>query len=169
MERLRTLTEQKLLVRDAEECVRWLCLKASLGTSSDAAVLPFFEQQYPRSAFVERTKAAVPPVTTANGGGALLPPSPDALIALIQEQTLPTRMGLSPVPFNVPLPRQTTLGTYSWVLQGAPTPVTAFLSVASKTGGFVALFQLIFIGFIGQSNVWGPLFWVLAALTHLRE
>src|SRR5438067_6515424 len=49
--------------------------------------------------------------------------------------------------------------------EGSPTPVTAFLSVASKTGGFVALFQLIFIGFIGQSNVWGPLFWVLAALT----
>jgi NADH-quinone oxidoreductase subunit N len=49
--------------------------------------------------------------------------------------------------------------------EGAPTPVTAFLSVASKTGGFVALFQLIFIGFIGQSKVWGPLFWVLAALS----
>jgi NADH-quinone oxidoreductase subunit N len=49
--------------------------------------------------------------------------------------------------------------------EGAPTPVTAFLSVASKTGGFVALFQLIFIGFPGQSDVWGPLFWVLAALT----
>jgi NADH-quinone oxidoreductase subunit N len=49
--------------------------------------------------------------------------------------------------------------------EGAPTPVTAFLSVASKTGGFVALFQLIFIGFIGQSRVWGPLFWVLAALS----
>jgi NADH-quinone oxidoreductase subunit N len=49
--------------------------------------------------------------------------------------------------------------------EGAPTPVTAFLSVASKTGGFVALFQLIFIGFPGQANVWGPLFWVLAALS----
>src|SRR5438067_7814460 len=49
--------------------------------------------------------------------------------------------------------------------EGSPTPVTAFLSVASKTGGFVALFQLIYVGFIGQSNVWGPLFWVLAALT----
>jgi NADH-quinone oxidoreductase subunit N len=49
--------------------------------------------------------------------------------------------------------------------EGAPTPVTAFLSVASKTAGFVALFQLIFIGYIGQEEVWGPLFWVLAALT----
>ena len=49
--------------------------------------------------------------------------------------------------------------------EGAPTPITAFLSVASKTGGFVALFQLIYVGFLGRSDVWGPLFWVLAALT----
>jgi NADH-quinone oxidoreductase subunit N len=51
------------------------------------------------------------------------------------------------------------------VYEGAPTPVTAFLSVASKTGGFVALFQLIFVGFYGRYDVYGPLFWVLAALT----
>ncbi len=49
--------------------------------------------------------------------------------------------------------------------EGAPTPVTAFLSVASKTGGFVALLQIIYIGFIGRSDVWGPMFWALAALT----
>ena len=49
--------------------------------------------------------------------------------------------------------------------EGAPTPVTAFLSVASKTAGFVALFQLVFVGFPGQEEVWSRLFWVLAALT----
>ena len=49
--------------------------------------------------------------------------------------------------------------------EGAPTPVTAFLSVASKTAGFVALMELIYVGFFGRPNVWGPLFWVLAALT----
>jgi len=49
--------------------------------------------------------------------------------------------------------------------EGSPTPVTAFLSVASKTAGFVALLELIYVGFFGRSNVWGPLFWVLAALT----
>ncbi len=49
--------------------------------------------------------------------------------------------------------------------QGAPLPVTAFFSVASKTGGFVALFQLVFVGFGGRSDVWAPMFWVLAALT----
>ncbi len=49
--------------------------------------------------------------------------------------------------------------------EGAPTPVTAFLSVASKAGGFVALMELVFVGFFGRSNVWGPMFWALAALT----
>jgi NADH-quinone oxidoreductase subunit N len=49
--------------------------------------------------------------------------------------------------------------------EGSPTPVTAFLSVASKAGGFVALFQLVFVGFYGRDDVWGPIFWVLAALS----
>ncbi|HEX2043289.1 MAG TPA: NADH-quinone oxidoreductase subunit N [Acidimicrobiales bacterium] len=49
--------------------------------------------------------------------------------------------------------------------EGAPTPVTAFLSVASKTGGFVALFELVYVGFLGRDDVWGPLFGTLAALT----
>src|SRR5256714_7677324 len=49
--------------------------------------------------------------------------------------------------------------------EGAPTPVTAFLSVASKTGGFVAVLSLIFIGFLGRADVWAPMFWALAALT----
>jgi NADH-quinone oxidoreductase subunit N len=49
--------------------------------------------------------------------------------------------------------------------EGSPTPVTAFLSVASKAGGFVALFQLIYVGFLGRHDVWGPIFWILAALS----
>jgi NADH-quinone oxidoreductase subunit N len=43
--------------------------------------------------------------------------------------------------------------------------VTAFLSVASKAAGFVALMELVFIAFLGRGNVWGPTFWILAALT----
>jgi NADH-quinone oxidoreductase subunit N len=49
--------------------------------------------------------------------------------------------------------------------EGSPTPVAAFLSVASKTGGFVALLELIYVGFLGRSDTWVPMFWVLAALT----
>jgi NADH-quinone oxidoreductase subunit N len=47
--------------------------------------------------------------------------------------------------------------------EGAPTPVTAFLSVASKTGGFVALLSLVEVGVIGRSDAWQPILWVLAA------
>ena len=49
--------------------------------------------------------------------------------------------------------------------EGAPTPITAFLSVASKAAGFVAILQLVFIGFLGRGDIWAPFFWVLAALT----
>ena len=36
--------------------------------------------------------------------------------------------------------------------EGAPTPVTAFLSVASKAGGFVALITIIYFGFYGTDG-----------------
>ncbi|MEE2768818.1 MAG: NADH-quinone oxidoreductase subunit N [Actinomycetota bacterium] len=49
------------------------------------------------------------------------------------------------------------------VYEGAPTPVTAFLSVASKAAGFVALLALLFVGFYSRADVWEPLVWVLAA------
>ena len=63
---------------------------------------------------------------------------------------------VSAVPFHTWAP-----DTY----EGAPTPVAAFLSVASKAAGFVALVTLIFVGFLADSEVWEPLFWVLSALT----
>ncbi len=49
--------------------------------------------------------------------------------------------------------------------EGAPTPITAFLSVASKTAGFVAILQLVFIGFLGRSDTIRPFMFVLAVLT----
>ena len=47
--------------------------------------------------------------------------------------------------------------------EGAPTPVTAFLSVASKAAGLVALMNLVLVGFWDRDEVYGPLLWVLAA------
>jgi NADH-quinone oxidoreductase subunit N len=63
---------------------------------------------------------------------------------------------VSAVPFHTWAP-----DTY----EGAPTPITAFLAVSSKAAGFVALLQLVLIGFVGRDDVIGPLMWVLAALT----
>ena len=51
------------------------------------------------------------------------------------------------------------------VYEGAPTPITAFLSVASKAAGFVALTTLVYVGFPQASDVYQPFMWVLAALS----
>ncbi|WP_428115636.1 NADH-quinone oxidoreductase subunit N [Candidatus Poriferisodalis sp.] len=63
---------------------------------------------------------------------------------------------VSAVPFHTWAP-----DTY----EGAPTPVTAFLSVASKSAGMVALLGLVFVAFEGAADVVQPFFWVLAAVT----
>jgi NADH-quinone oxidoreductase subunit N len=63
---------------------------------------------------------------------------------------------VSAVPFHTWAP-----DTY----EGAPTPLTAFLAVASKAAGFVALLQLVLLAFPERDDVAGPMLWVLAALT----
>ncbi len=55
---------------------------------------------------------------------------------------------------------------HSWApdtYEGAPTPVTAFLATASKAAGFVALMELIYVGFLGRHDVYEPMMWALAA------
>ncbi len=49
--------------------------------------------------------------------------------------------------------------------QGAPVPVTAFLSVASKAAGFTGLIVVCAVGLRPYADVWGPILAVLAALT----
>jgi NADH-quinone oxidoreductase subunit N len=51
--------------------------------------------------------------------------------------------------------------------QGAPTPVTAFLSVASKAGGFVAMLSIIAFGFFPSQDSWQPTLWILAAASMI--
>ena len=51
------------------------------------------------------------------------------------------------------------------VYEGAPTPITAFLSVASKAAGFVALVTLIFVAFPEADHVYQPFIWVMAAVS----
>ncbi|MDE0643985.1 MAG: NADH-quinone oxidoreductase subunit N [Acidimicrobiia bacterium] len=49
--------------------------------------------------------------------------------------------------------------------QGAPTPVTAYLSVGSKTAGFVGLMLLCYQALPAVTEIWGPALWILAALS----
>ncbi len=49
--------------------------------------------------------------------------------------------------------------------EGAPTPVTAWLSVGSKGAGFVGLLSVAYLAFPTVTEVWGPVLWVVAILS----
>ncbi len=49
--------------------------------------------------------------------------------------------------------------------EGAPTPITAYLSVSSKAAGFVALIAVTYRAFGPASAAWAPVVWVMAALS----
>ncbi len=49
--------------------------------------------------------------------------------------------------------------------EGAPTPVTAYLSVNSKAAGFVAMLLVMYLALPDLSGIWAPALWLLAALS----
>ena len=49
--------------------------------------------------------------------------------------------------------------------EGAPTPVTAYLSVNSKAAGFVAFLLIMYQALPDISEVWAPALWILAVLS----
>jgi NADH-quinone oxidoreductase subunit N len=53
------------------------------------------------------------------------------------------------------------------VYQGAPTPVTAFMSVGAKAGGFAALLRILVVAMPAVGEAWGMLVAVLAMLTMI--
>ena len=65
---------------------------------------------------------------------------------------------LSIVPFHMWTPD---------VYEGAPTPVTAFLSVGSKLGGLVVAFRLLNVVFSSAATNWIPLIGMLAILSMI--
>ncbi len=63
---------------------------------------------------------------------------------------------VSAVPFHFWVP-----DTY----EGAPTPVTAYLSVVSKAAGFTGLLVIAYSAFANARDIWGPALWILAAVS----
>lgn len=63
---------------------------------------------------------------------------------------------ISSVPFQMWVPD---------VYEGAPTPITAFLSVASKAAGFAVILRVFYLAFGEISLDWGILFAALSALS----
>jgi NADH-quinone oxidoreductase subunit N len=51
------------------------------------------------------------------------------------------------------------------VYEGAPTPVTAFMSVAVKAGAFLAFLRVFSVAFVGAYDSWWMIFWWLAVIT----
>jgi NADH-quinone oxidoreductase subunit N len=49
--------------------------------------------------------------------------------------------------------------------EGAPTPVTAYLSVNSKAAGFVAMLVVLYRALPDAADVWAPALWAMAALS----
>ncbi|MBI4321107.1 MAG: NADH-quinone oxidoreductase subunit N [Chloroflexi bacterium] len=61
-----------------------------------------------------------------------------------------------------------TVPFHMWVpdvYEGAPTPITAFLSVGSKAAGFAVILRVFDTGLMAASSTWLTLFAVLAAVT----
>jgi NADH-quinone oxidoreductase subunit N len=59
---------------------------------------------------------------------------------------------------------------HSWApdtYEGAPTPVTAYLSVNSKAAGFVAMLIVLYQAVPGASAVWAPALWIMAAASMI--
>ncbi len=63
---------------------------------------------------------------------------------------------ISAVPFHFWAP-----DTY----EGAPTPITAYLSVNSKAAGFVAMLLVMYLALPDVSEIWAPALWLLAVLS----
>ncbi len=51
------------------------------------------------------------------------------------------------------------------VYEGAPAPITAFMSTAVKAAGFVAFLRVFSVAFAGVYETWFPIAWWIAALT----
>jgi NADH-quinone oxidoreductase subunit N len=59
---------------------------------------------------------------------------------------------------------------HSWtpdVYQGAPTPVTAWMSAATKIAAFAAMLRLFYVAFGSEGEIWRPAIGVIAVLTML--
>lgn len=151
IERLSTLTAAKLQDIQITNLMQYIsCLAAANGKPGDARYR--FEQRYPRAIYADYIlgrKAAVAAGTTLAAGWATelaaLRPLTDGFLEFVRPMTLLGKLtALRRVPFNTSVASQTGGGTYGWIGQGAPTPVTkptfatATLSIA-KAGGIIVV------------------------------
>jgi HK97 family phage major capsid protein len=132
-----------------------MCMAMAAGHGDSYKTLQYAKQWKDSTPEVEqmvehmwRTKAAVAVGTTtdATWAGPLVVTQPlNEFLELLRPRTLLGRIpGLRQVPFNVSIPSQTTGGTYGWVGQNKPKPVTKadFSSVTvpfAKAAGIIVM------------------------------
>lgn len=125
-----------------------MALLACKGNRYEAAQLA--EQRWPdQPEIVAQLKSAVAAGTTTDSTWASPLAQPTGLVNEFLELLRPSTLigkipGLRRVPFNVNMPRQTAGGTYSWVGEGAPKPLTkpAYDTVSlgiAKAAGIIVL------------------------------
>ena len=125
--RLGDLTEEVRTKAAVLDYVRWLsCLTK---TSSPAGVAELFSARWPSALHRDAvTKAATLPGTATDAGwaGPLAPITlAEGFLALVRSASLIGRIpGLKKVPFNVRTATQTSPGSYYWVQEGQPKPIT---------------------------------------------
>jgi len=128
--------------------VRAVCAKI-LKHGNDHEAAMYAEQRWPDSPEVAMfLKAAVAPGTTTDGawaGPLMQPRIVDDFVALLRPKTAIGQInGLRKVPFNTKIPAQVAGGTYGWVGEQKPKPVTKlqFSSLTvpyHKTAGIVVI------------------------------
>jgi NADH-quinone oxidoreductase subunit N len=91
---------------------------------------------------------------TVAAGGA----SPMLLTIGIAFLTIGFGFKVSAVPFHMWTPD---------VYEGAPAPVTAFMSAGVKAAAFVAFLRVFMVGFDAAYDSWYPILWWLAAITMI--
>jgi NADH-quinone oxidoreductase subunit N len=82
--------------------------------------------------------------------------TPGLLVIAIALLAIGFSFKVSAVPFHMWTPD---------VYEGAPAPVTAFMSAAVKAAAFVAFLRVFLVGFDAANAVWFPILWWLAAIT----
>lgn len=148
-ERLSDYTRDQLASIRSRDFIKYVsCLIASDGAPLTA--LRIYQDRYPRSVSIDLiTKATIAPGTTTDGTWAAplvnLKPMTDAFVALARAASLVSQIpNLRKVPFNTRVAVQTGGGTYGWVGEAKPKPLTklAFQTTSigfTKVAGIIVL------------------------------
>jgi hypothetical protein len=147
MERLADYTRDQLARQRSRDFIKYVsCLVASNGAPLTA--LAIYQERFPRSVSIDLVrKAAVAPGTIGDPAWASplvnLKPLTDAFLALSRPASLVGRIpNLRTVPFNCKIPVQTGGGTYGWVGEAKPKPLSA-LAFQTASLGFAKVAGII--------------------------